>query len=758
VHALAGAHVDVSGVTTRRRVLFEVHLPNALNGAWVRVWPEGFDDRNGVHVRTDGGGGRARSQGSGDAIAYVVATLADGPASSPAPPAVNFMVVATDSSASATAPRLVSRIYSDKRFTRPAAPSPDTLAPAPSGSTSWVICETGEQGTGSLAGRAFGGATIIVQASGGGWALVDRSALSPADLAPPSGGGTGTAQTLGAKIASTDILELTQTAFMATPDHLFPTGDPAPSSSAVSDATDGLGTRAVVDRCMRASVANPAALLAASTPFAAMERLDIAAASFGASGTAAAIGGVPTLGPYHELLPHDVGHPGAPGAVEIHGTGVRLDGPAAIPLLEAVRDRTAGLGSGTGLSWVAGLDPAVKALVLRSTPLLAIEALTALPSPAAPDLGTALKWAAVLRTVAAGVEGEPGGASGIVAAGLYPFSATQATIASWLTQQVSSWTGSLGSGGSGVLGQLQSALTNATAGDAIYRALDRRVKSGKFGLREAAWSLVAAIGRAESFVYIETPAFDHQRCGPITAPTATDPSFIADPVAVWDALVARMGQRPGLRVVICAPIHLMPGTPQRLEDVRNSMLLKAMSDLKGAGADRIAFFSPAAGSGRTIRLATTTVVVDDAWALTGTTHLSRRGLSYDSSLAAAVFDDTIDMGRPKEVRDFRRALLAGRLGLPVGLVPDDPVELVRSIAELARRGSIRLATDVIAPPPPPTVASVSTTGANGYPTSADEAAWNPNGGETTLTFASILAALEQATAETGVDAAVSPAS
>ena len=45
-----------------------------------------------------------------------------------------------------------------------------------------------------------------------------------------------------------------------------------------------------------------------------------------------------------------------PGSVEIHGTGARLDGPAALALIEAVRDRTAGL----GLPWFPTVPAALK--------------------------------------------------------------------------------------------------------------------------------------------------------------------------------------------------------------------------------------------------------------------------------------------------------------------------------------------------------------------------------------------------------------
>jgi len=140
--------------------------------------------------------------------------------------------------------------------------------------------------------------------------------------------------------------------------------------------------------------------------------------------------------------------------------------------------------------------------------------------------------------------------------------------------------------------------------------------------------------------------------------------------------------------------------------VRDTLLTRAIADLRGGGthASRLAVVSPSAGPGRTLRLASTTLIVDDAYAVTGSTHASRRGLSFDSSLAVAVFDEVLEDGRPAEVRRFRRALLCGRLGLTPSQLPEDPAELVAAVQTLATRGGgTRLATDATAAPiPPPT--------------------------------------------------------
>jgi hypothetical protein len=128
-------------------------------------------------------------------------------------------------------------------------------------------------------------------------------------------------------------------------------------------------------------------------------------------------------------------------------------------------------------------------------------------------------------------------------------------------------------------------------------------------------------------------------------------------------------------------------------------------------------FSPGVGAGRALRLASSSVVVDDAYALTGSTHLSRRGLSWDSSLAAAVFDENLVDGRPVDVLNFRNQLLADRLGIPLAAVPIDPDELVRAILDFDARGSARLSSVQLVPP----VLA---------PTAVDYAVWLPDGSMT----------------------------
>jgi hypothetical protein len=216
--------------------------------------------------------------------------------------------------------------------------------------------------------------------------------------------------------------------------------------------------------------------------------------------------------------------------------------------------------------------------------------------------------------------------------------------------------------------------------------------------------MAAAFARAQDFVYIETAALD-----------GLDVGSGDDTLKVWQTLVDRVAANPVLQVLVCLPTQLVPGSPEKLQRVRDQGARTALDTLRAAARDRLAVFNPVTGPGRSLHLDATSVIVDDAWALTGGTHLWRRGLSFDASLAVAVFDERLINGRPADVVAFRRASIAGRLGLPPTLLPEDPAELVAAVRELSSRGGgLRLSPDVITVPDP-------------VPSDLDVAVWNPDG-------------------------------
>lgn len=413
----------------------------------------------------------------------------------------------------------------------------------------------------------------------------------------------------------------------------------------------------------------------AGQPYPGLERRELVASATAAGASRATVGGGPALGNRHGLPPHHDGHPLCPAGPDVVAVGARIEGPAVRGIAEYVRDRLAGSTVDLATT-VAANDLAVPT------------------TPTADSL-----WAAGLRTVAAGMEAEVGLSelAALLGGSGYPFGEGLDSIRSALTGAGISIPASIGD-----------------PANRVARALDRRFLAAAKGAREGATALIRAIGRAEDFIYIETPALDDIAFG------ETD-----DRVHLLEALFTRMTERPGLRVLVCMPVFFDAGLPKAFQRVRDQLTRAALDRLVSeTRQSRVAVFSPSAGPGRTLKLATTTVIVDDAWAMVGTTHLWRRGLSYDSSYAVTLFDDRVEDGRPQEILAFRRQLCADRLGVSVNELPDHPADVVAAARALVARGGFgRLAAERLRPPVPdaPT--------ADGAFTEAD--VWNPDGSPTT---------------------------
>ena len=632
VEALRGGGTADNGVITGQRVLVTLRLGTELAGSWVRVWPQGFDNESARHFRMDGGAGPVRVDGQ----ARVVVTLPDGDLNASAPLSLDVLVVARARE---------SRHSAGLRFQRPTpvAGAPVALASA---NAPLLVCELNAQpfaNAAALNGVIPSGATVVALSTPP--ALVDRATIPNTAWAAPT-----LASTLNAL-----RLELTPPAFRQ-----IPKGDSAERFTGA-----GAAVRTLERVTLGSFLASPG-LRPPAAPLPSQERHEVIAGRVDrANGQVeAVIGATPCLSRYHELLPHPQAHPGAPGAPEVHGTGARLVGPAAVRAVELLRER-----------------------LHSTTPALATAAATPLPQPQAPANATV--WTTVLQTVAAAVEGEAPLVPQATTIPFYPFGQSLADALAFL---------------SGRIPGMPAAPPGAAEAASVARALDRRVRVASRGAREGWASLLGAIERAQDFVYIETPAFD-----PVTF--IGDPQLETQPGRTpWHALIERLAAVPGLHAFVCLPVDLMPGLPSRLARLRDELV----AGLESAST-RVVVFSPATGPGRSLRLASTTVIVDDVYALTGTTHLSRRGLTFDSSVAVAAFDEQLVDDRAREVRDFRRTLMAGRLGFDLALLPDEPLALFDAIRRLIDTGGrTRLAVEPYKVPEQPT----------GNLT-AD--AWNPDG-------------------------------
>jgi hypothetical protein len=682
---------DGGQAADRQLVLLEANLGPACAGASVRAWPLGFNLATGNHFRLTGGAAVTGANG----IAFAVLALPNGLANPVGQ--LRFDLQAVIPRAGGGSP--FTRRYAALPFNRPAA-----LGGAPVAANAlaggWVVCETGLVGAAPpLAPGSIPAGAHVVQ-TGAPAVLVDRNTIAVGDL-------VGTlANYLTAN--PTALLSLTEPAFGSTADRADSVGRPLakarpsvpapgaqPGDLPPGQSGPGGGVLGLAGNGVHLLGRGAAEAGSASLPLGLMNRQEVVGASLGAAAQAAVIGASPPV-PWalEPATNHFLGYPGVPASIEVHGAGAVLSGGAAIAAGEYVRERTAGLGI-AAFQGVA--DPTLRGLLLQSEVALVAEASITLLPPAA-AVAAPSPVVAVLRTSAMGVEGLPLVCQTIRNNGYYPtLTNVLDTFYVWLNNNIPVPPG-IPAGGPAP-GQLGTWLSNqnppATNALAACRALDRRIQSSVFGSREALYSLVGAINRAEDLIYIETPELDNLvlRCADGDPNAAS-----AENVSLWQVLLARVNARPGLRVVLCVSSLPAPGTPQRLREVRDQSLLDAITAARTVAGARFVVFAPGVGAGRALRLASTSVVVDDAYALTGSTHLSRRGLSWDTSLAAAVFDETLVDGRPADVLAFRNQLLADRLGIPLAAVPLDAAELVRAISDLDTQGSNRLSAVPIMPP------------------------------------------------------------
>ena len=414
-------------------------------------------------------------------------------------------------------------------------------------------------------------------------------------------------------------------------------------------------------------------------PAPAQDRLELAAHE--TTTNTGVIGSTPGRGLWHEAPPARLAHPGVTAAPEVHGEGVSLSGPAADALRPLMVERSA-----------SDLPDFLTRAAVPFTPATA---------PTGPAV-----WSSVLETLSANMAGDVILRS---MAGLVP---TFQPGQSWtqIKAQINAAMASLG------LGTLEALINTASFNEAaLAAAVDRALWKTGSGVAQFALAAQAAILRAEDLIYLQTPALD----------TQTAQSGAIDLIG---RIVSRLGAAPGLSVVLCVPEGWLPDRTAKLEDIRKAGVKAALHALTSAAADRVVLFSPIAAPGRKLHLASTLVAVDDAVLITGTAHLWRRGLTFDSALSVALFDDTLAEGRPAVVNAARRGVMEQMLGLRTGLLPHAAQDCLAALQALNLGGGFGRVSPAAYPPVADTV------------TAGDHSVWNPDG-TPPADWATLLAAL-----------------
>ncbi len=195
-------------------------------------------------------------------------------------------------------------------------------------------------------------------------------------------------------------------------------------------------------------------------------------------------------------------------------------------------------------------------------------------------------------------------------------------------------------------------LRNSAAGNRLYDEFKRDFSASVHGRRDALWALKRALSSARELIYIEGPAF---------TPTAYGASLDNDMVTI---IGNRLSARPDLRLVLALSKQLDYGPGYEVFTAREVAKRKAAVDnLMALATDRVAACHPIGFPGRPLRLTTNIVIVDDVWALIGTSTIRRRGLTFDGGVDVVLFDRSIRDGRGAAIGDLRRRLMAEHLGV-----------------------------------------------------------------------------------------------
>jgi hypothetical protein len=200
----------------------------------------------------------------------------------------------------------------------------------------------------------------------------------------------------------------------------------------------------------------------------------------------------------------------------------------------------------------------------------------------------------------------------------------------------------------------------------IAAELIRELSSSAFGRRDSQWALASAIASARHFIYIETPGF----CSTADTSASPLPGYAKDLIA---EMGAQLQAKPGLRLMICCPKY--PDFAPGYEGLASYEVADRYKILVGEPtahppvasqlpAAQTVGFHPIGFPGRYSRIESNLVIVDDCWMLIGGSTFRRRGLTFDGSSDLVLTDTQLENGRSPAIREFRRALLSARLGIP----------------------------------------------------------------------------------------------
>jgi hypothetical protein len=210
---------------------------------------------------------------------------------------------------------------------------------------------------------------------------------------------------------------------------------------------------------------------------------------------------------------------------------------------------------------------------------------------------------------------------------------------------------------------LNDQITAGTAPDnrsRIAAEVERRLVTSVFGRHDSEWALSHAIDHAKHFIYLETPGLSSTHL--LYNLNTNDPVTIDGTHDLLSKLALKLINSPSLRLVLCLP--RLTDYPTRFHNHIQYELKDRQYRLeRDFPLRQVVAFHPLGYPGRPASLATTVMIVDDVWALVGSSTVRRRGLRYDGSTDLVLTDTVYENGSCPSIARFRQQLMANRLGI-----------------------------------------------------------------------------------------------
>ncbi len=209
--------------------------------------------------------------------------------------------------------------------------------------------------------------------------------------------------------------------------------------------------------------------------------------------------------------------------------------------------------------------------------------------------------------------------------------------------------------------QFRTALAGTTAGadhQQAFEELRREYVTSIHGRSDTSLSIKKAIESARHFIYVESSFFGPTKYSETSTPPADD---------LVEVIRQQLISRPGLKLIICIgqeiPLNRGYENIARFHKRnRHAAVLRLLGDLnttthKHERHNQVVAFHPLGYPGRPVKIGTQCIVVDDVYAIMGTSNFNQRGLFFDGSTDVVFSDKQLRGGKGASIRSLRKQLM-----------------------------------------------------------------------------------------------------